>query len=254
MGTGKHMPDQVKRTVVVTGGSRGIGKAVCLAFAEPGTSIWFNYSSATVAAADTEKAIQDKGARACGVQVDVRFEDQVQSFFKQILEENGRIDVLVNNAGITRDGLIVRMKEKAWDEVMDINLKGAFLCSKAASRSMMQQHFGRIINITSLVGVTGNAGQANYVASKAGLIGLTKSMARELASRQVTVNAVAPGFIETDMTGTLDEEARNGIMTQIPLGRAGSAGEVASLVRFLASDDAAYITGQVIHVSGGMYI
>lgn len=248
------MPDQKKRTVVVTGGSRGIGKAVCLALADPFTSIWFNYSSAVSAAQDTENALREKGAQARGIQVDVRSEDQVKSFFKTILDEDRRIDVLVNNAGITRDGLIVRMKEKDWNEVMDINLKGAFLCSKVASRTMMQQHSGRIINITSLVGVTGNAGQANYVAAKAGLIGLTKSLARELAPRNITVNAVAPGFIDTDMTGALDEKTRENIISQIPLGRPGTSEDVAGVVEFLVSDKAAYLTGQVIHVSGGMYI
>ncbi|MBU1171682.1 MAG: 3-oxoacyl-[acyl-carrier-protein] reductase [Proteobacteria bacterium] len=248
------MPDQVERTVVVTGGSRGIGKAVCLAFADPHTSIWFNYSSDVSAAVETEKILREKGARAHGVKVDVRSEDQVKAFFKTLVAEYGRLDVLVNNAGITRDNLLVRMKEADWDGVMDINLKGAFLCSKVAARTMIQQHSGRIINITSLVGVTGNAGQSNYVAAKAGLIGLTKALARELAQRNITVNAVAPGFIDTGMTGILDETAREHILSQIPLGRAGSAAEVAGVVEFLASDKAAYMTGQVIHVSGGMYI
>jgi 3-oxoacyl-[acyl-carrier protein] reductase len=252
--TGHTMPDQVKRTVVVTGGSRGIGRAVCIAFAEPGTVVWFNYASASAAAGETEEAVRLKGAEVRSVKVDVRSEEEVKSFFKTVVEESGRIDVLVNNAGVTRDGLIVRMKESDWDQVMDVNLKGAFFCAKTAARTMMQQRFGRIINIASLVGVTGNAGQANYVAAKAGLIGLTKSLARELAPRNITVNAVAPGFIETDMTGTLDETARNSILSQIPLGRSGSADDVAGVVEFLASDRAAYMTGQVIHVSGGMYI
>lgn len=248
------MPEQIKRTVVVTGGSRGIGKAVCLAFADPYTSVWFNYSSQAAAAEETCDAIIKKGGMAQCRQVDVSSEEQVKAFFKAILDETGRIDVLVNNAGVTRDGLLVRMKEKDWDTVMDINLKGAFLCSKAAARPMIQAHGGRIINITSLVGVTGNAGQANYVASKAGLIGLTKSMARELASRNITVNAVAPGFIETDMTGALTEETKSAILAQIPLARAGTSDDVAGVTAFLASDAASYITGQVLHVSGGMYI
>lgn len=248
------MPEKIKRTVVVTGGSRGIGRAVCLAFAGPDTSVWFNYSSQVDAAEKTCEAIRAKGGKAQCRQVDVSSEEQVKTFFKSIVEETGRIDVLVNNAGVTRDGLLVRMKEKDWDSVMDINLKGAFLCSKAAARPMIQAHGGCIINITSMVGVTGNAGQANYVASKAGLIGLTKSMARELAPRNITVNAVAPGFIETDMTHALDESARESILAQIPLARAGTAHDVAGVAVFLASDAAAYITGQVIHVSGGMYI
>lgn len=248
------MPENITRTVVVTGGSRGIGRAVCLAFAGPGTSVWFNYSSNAAAAEETRDAIIEKGGEARCLKVDVCSEEQVKAFFKTILEETGRIDVLVNNAGITRDGLLVRMKEKDWDAVLDTNLKGAFFCSKAAARPMIQAHGGCIINITSMVGVIGNAGQANYVASKAGLIGLTKSMARELAPRNITVNAVAPGFIDTDMTGNLNEESRTSILAQIPLARAGTADEVAGVTAFLASDAAAYITGQIIHVSGGMFI
>ena len=248
------MPDQVKRTVVVTGGSRGIGRAVCLALAGPDSSVWFNFASAEDAARETERKILEKGGAARGLKVDVRSEDDVKKFFKTVVEETGRIDVLVNNAGVTRDGLVVRMKESDWDEVLDINLKGAFLCSKVAARTMMQQHYGRIISITSMVGVTGNAGQANYSASKAGLIGLTKSLARELAPRKITVNAVAPGYIDTDMTSVLDEKTRDNIMSLIPLGRSGTMEDVAGVVEFLASDKASYITGQVIHVSGGMYI
>ena len=248
------MPEKVKRTVVVTGGSRGIGRAVCIAFADPDTSVWFNYSSSSDAAKETERLIAKAGGQAIGAKVDVSSEEDVIAFFKRVVEETGRIDILVNNAGIARDGLIVRMKEKNWDDVININLKGAFLCCKAASRTMLKQQYGRIINITSLVGVTGNAGQANYVASKAGLIGLTKSIARELASRNITANAVAPGFIETDMTSALKEGAREEISKQIPLGRAGTVNDVAGVVKFLASDSAAYITGQTIHVSGGMHI
>ena len=248
------MPEKVKRTVVVTGGSRGIGRAVCIAFADQNTSVWFNYSSSSDAAQETERLIEEAGGQAIGVKVDVSSEEDVIAFFKRVVEETGRIDILVNNAGIARDGLIVRMKEKNWDDVININLKGAFLCCKAASRTMLKQQYGRIINITSLVGVTGNAGQANYVASKAGLIGLTKSIARELASRNITANAVAPGFIDTDMTSALKEGAREEISKQIPLGRAGTVNDVAGVVKFLASDSAAYITGQTIHVSGGMHI
>ncbi len=248
------MPDIGKRTVVVTGGSRGIGRAVCIAFADPKTSIWFNYSSSSAGAKETENLVSVAGGQATGLKVDVSSEEDVIAFFKKIIEETGRIDVLVNNAGIARDGLIVRMKEKNWDDVMSINLKGAFLCCKAATRTMLKQQYGRIINITSLVGVTGNAGQANYAASKAGLIGLTKSVARELATRNITANAIAPGFIETDMTSALKDEAREGIAKQIPLGRAGTVEDVAGVVRFLASDSASYITGQTIHVSGGMHI
>ncbi len=170
------------------------------------------------------------------------------------MTETGRIDVLVNNAGITRDGLLVRMKADDWDAVVDTNLKGAFLCTKMAAKVMMKQRYGRIINISSVVAVTGNPGQANYVASKAGLIGFTKAVALELASRGITVNAVAPGFIETDMTASLGEKARDAMVGQIPLGRAGTPDEVAAVVEFLASAKAAYLTGQVLHVSGGLYV
>ncbi len=240
--------------MVVTGGSRGIGRAVCLALADARTSVWFNYSSADEAARETEKQVFEKGGTARGLRVDVRSEEAIKHFFKTVLGETGRVDVLVNNAGITRDGLVVRMKESDWDEVMDINLKGAFLFSKVAARTMMQQHSGRIIMITSMVGVTGNAGQSNYAASKAGLIGLTKSLARELAPRNITVNAVAPGYIDTDMTATLNDKTKDQILSMIPLGRVGNQDDVAAAVEFLASDRASYITGQVLHVSGGMYI
>ena len=248
------MAGDIKRTIVVTGGSRGIGRAVCIAFAAPDTIIWFNYSSSSNAADETEKLVSEAGGTAKGMKVNVRSEKDITAFFKTVVEESGRIDILVNNAGVTRDGLIVRMKESAWDDVLDINLKGAFLCCKAVTRTMMKQHYGRIINITSLVGVTGNAGQANYVASKSGLIGLTKSIARELASRNITANAVAPGYIDTDMTSALTEDAQKEIIQQIPLQRAGTVEDIAGVVKFLASEDAAYITGQTIHVSGGMYI
>lgn len=248
------MSENPKRTVVVTGGSRGIGRAVCLAFAGPDTRIYFNCRAAADAARETERQVADAGGRATGIVADVTSETAVAELFDAALEGTGRVDVLVNNAGITRDGLLVRMKASAWDDVMDVNLKGTFNCMKAAAKIMMRQREGRIINIASLVGVTGNAGQANYVASKAGVIGLTKAVARELASRNVTANAVAPGYIETEMTDGLPEKSRNEMMAQIPLGRAGSPAEVASVVAFLASESAAYITGQVIHVSGGMYI
>lgn len=247
------MPDTSERCIVVTGGSRGIGRAVCLEFAEPGSRIYFNYASSEEAARETERLVAEKGGTAVGVRVDVTSEAEVTAFIKKVVDETGRIDVLVNNAGVTRDGLLVRMKEADWDQVNDTNLKGAFFCLKAVARPMMKQHFGRIINITSLVGVTGNAGQANYCASKAGLIGLTRSAARELASRQITVNAVAPGFIDTDMTADLTDEAKGSIMEQIPMGRQGTSEEVATAVSFLASEKAGYITGQVLHVNGGMF-
>jgi 3-oxoacyl-[acyl-carrier protein] reductase len=254
------MTEQEKRVVVVTGGSRGIGRAICLSFAAPNTSIYFNYFSPSdpeaeaAAAAETEKLIVEAQGFAESKSVNIVNENEVSSFFKEIIDKAGRIDVLVNNAGITKDGLLVRMKEQDWDAVLNVNLKGAFICTKIAAKLMMQQRFGRIINISSVVGVTGNVGQVNYSASKAGVIGLTKTAAKELASRGITVNAIAPGFIETDMTASLSDKARNAMLDQIPLKRAGYPKDVASVVAFLASEDASYITGQVIHVSGGMYI
>jgi len=248
------MTDQIKRTVVVTGGARGIGRAVCLAFAGHGVNVYFNYSSASAAASETERMVIEAGGYAKGMQADVCSEKEVEDFFEKILEETGRIDVLVNNAGITRDGLLVRMKEKDWDDVLDVNLKGTFICTKIAAKSMMKQRYGRIINISSVVGFSGNPGQANYVASKAGIIGFTKAVAKELASRGITANAVSPGFVETDMTESLSEKAKESMINQIPLGRAGKPEDVAVAVVFLASESASYITGQIIHVNGGMYM
>jgi 3-oxoacyl-[acyl-carrier protein] reductase len=248
------MPDSDKRIVWVTGGSRGIGRAICLAFAKADTHVYFNYSSASDAAAETEKRVAAAGGTATGLRVNVASEKEVFDFVGRIVEESGRIDVLVNNAAITRDGLIVRMKESDWDDVLDTNLKGAFNCIKAVAKPMIKQRSGRIINVSSVVGVSGNPGQANYVASKAGVIGLAKAVAKELASRGITVNAVAPGYIETDMTASLAEKAKEAMVAMIPLGRAGKSEDVAAVVAFLASDEAGYITGQVIHVSGGMYM
>jgi len=254
------MTKQNKHTVVVTGGSRGIGRAICLALAAPETQIYFNYFSPTdpdaekAAADETERLVADAQGTAIGRSVNVAVEKEVADFFEEVLGATGRIDVLVNNAGITKDGLLVRMKEQDWDIVLDINLKGAFRCAQIAAKAMMKQRYGRIINISSVVGVTGNPGQANYSASKAGLIGLTKTTARELATRGVTVNAIAPGFIETDMTASLSEKARDAMLSQVPLGRAGQPEDIAAVVAFLAAENASYITGQVIHVSGGMYM
>ena len=248
------MTDGDKRTILVTGGSRGIGRGICLAFARSGNHIYFNYSSAGEAAAQTEKLVAEAGGTATGIQVNVASEKEVIGFVARALDETGRVDVLVNNAGITRDGLLVRMKESDWEDVLNINLKGTFLCIKAVTKPMMKQRFGRIINVSSVVGVSGNPGQANYVASKAGIIGLTKGVAKELASRNITANVVAPGYIETDMTANLPDKAKEAMVSQIPLGRPGTAEDIAEAVVFLASDKAAYITGQTLHVSGGMYM
>lgn len=248
------MTDSVKRTILVTGGSRGIGRGICLAFAHADNHIFFNYSSAGEAAAQTERLVTEAGGTATGIQVNVASEKEVSEFVAHALDETGRIDVLVNNAGITRDGLLVRMKESDWEDVLNINLKGTFLCIKAVTKPMMKQRYGRIISVSSVVGVSGNPGQANYVASKAGIIGLTKGVAKELASRGITANVVAPGYIETDMTADLPDKAKEAMVNQIPLGRAGTPEDIAAAVVFLASDQAAYITGQVIHVSGGMYM
>ncbi len=254
------MTGEDQRAVVVTGGSRGIGRAICRTLARPGTHVFFNYytpgdrQEEEAAADETCKLIESAGGKATGIWANVADKDQVKDFFKQVMDACGRIDVLVNNAGITRDNLLVRMKESEWDDVLEVNLKGPFLCIQIAARVMMKQRSGRIVNIASIVGVVGNPGQANYVASKAGIIGLTKTAAREYASRGVTVNAVAPGFIETDMTAKLPEKVKAAMLAQIPLGRPGTPDDVAAAVRFLASEDAAYITGQVIHVSGGMYM
>jgi 3-oxoacyl-[acyl-carrier protein] reductase len=248
------MTEGIKRTILVTGGSRGIGRGICLAFAHADNHIFFNYSSAGEAAAQTEKLVAEAGGTATGLQVNVASEKEVAGFVARALDDTGRVDVLVNNAGITRDGLLVRMKESDWEDVLNINLKGTFLCIKAVTKPMMKQRFGRIINVSSVVGVSGNPGQANYVASKAGIIGLTKGVAKELASRNITANVVAPGYIETDMTADLPDKAKDAMVSQIPLGRPGTAEDIAEAVVFLASDKAAYITGQTLHVSGGMYM
>jgi 3-oxoacyl-[acyl-carrier protein] reductase len=252
--------DTNERVVVVTGGSRGIGRAICQAFAAADTRIFFNYYSPAdpqaeeAAATETVDLVSRAGGAAMGVCANIAATEEVNGFFDKVMADAGRIDVLVNNAGITRDNLLVRMKEAEWDAVLSVNLKGPFLCTQAAAKIMMKQRSGRIINIASIVGVIGNAGQANYVAAKAGIIGLTKTAAKEYAARGVTVNAVAPGFIETDMTAGLPEKVRLGMLAMVPLGRPGQPADVAGAVAFLASDAAAYITGQVLHVSGGMYM
>ena len=238
------------QTALVTGGGRGIGRAVALALAEAGAEVIVNYSSSATAADEVVQSIQAKGGTAYALQANVAIEADVDRLIKTVLERSGRLDVLVNNAGITRDGLMMRMKTNDWQAVIDLNLTGVFLCSRAVARPMLKQKSGRIINITSVVGLIGNAGQANYAAAKAGVIGLTRTTAKELASRGITVNAVAPGFIATDMTKDLDADT---ILRDIPLGRFGTQEQVAGVVRFLAADPASsYITGQVIQVDGGM--
>ena len=238
--------------VLVTGGSRGIGKAAALACAREGAHIIINYAGNVKAAEETVKEISDLGQKCLAVQADISKLADVERLIEEATAEFGKIDILVNNAGITRDGLLMRMKEEDWDAVIETNLKGIFLCTKAVIRGMMKQRSGRIINMTSVVGVMGNAGQANYAAAKAGVIGFTKSTAKELASRGITVNAIAPGFIHSDMTFVLPENVKEEMVKAIPIGRMGEAEEVADAVVFLASNSARYITGQVIHVDGGM--
>ena len=240
------------KTAVVTGGSRGIGRAICEELARGGANVVLCYAGRAEAAQETVAACEALGAKALAVQCNVADEAQAKALMDAAVQAFGRIDILVNNAGITRDGLVMMMKEADFDAVIETNLKGTFLCMKAVSRIMMKQRYGRIVNLSSVVGLRGNAGQVNYAASKAGVVGMTKSLARELGSRSVTVNAIAPGFIETDMTAVLPENIKEGLLGSIPLGRLGQAEEVAALAAFLCSEQAGYITGQVIHVDGGM--
>ncbi len=242
------------KVAIVSGGSRGIGRAISLALAEDGAEVALLYAGNHQAAEEVVAQIKEKGKEALAIQADISQADQVDAAVKQVMERYGRIDILVNNAGITRDNLLLRMKEEDWDQVLNTNLKGVFLLTKAVVRPMMRQRSGRIINISSIVGVVGNPGQANYVAAKAGVIGFTKTVAKEVASRGITVNAIAPGFIDTDMTATLGDEVREQLMNRIPLGRLGSPDDIAGAVKFLASDHAAYITGHTLHVDGGMAI
>lgn len=242
----------VGKVALVTGGSRGIGRAVALKLAENGADVAINYAGNTAAAEEVKAAIEKLGRKAMLVQGSVADTDGVQALVNQVVKELGRLDILINNAGITRDGLLMRMKEADWDAVLETNLKGVFNCSKAVMRTMMKQKSGRIVNMASVVGEMGNAGQANYAAAKAGVIGFTKSLAKEVASRGITVNAVAPGFIATDMTKVLTDDQKAEMARSIPLGRAGQPEDVANAVLFLASEGAAYITGQVLNVDGGM--
>lgn len=244
-----------KKVALVTGGSRGIGRAICERLAKDGMDIIFNYNNGEAAAQETIALCKNHGVEAYAVKADVSDSAACMELVAKTLElSGGQLDVLVNNAGITRDGLIIRMSDEDFDAVMDVNLKGAFCMMREASKIMLKKKSGRIINISSVVGVMGNAGQVNYAASKAGIIGMTKSLARELASRKITVNAIAPGMIETDMTGVLSDTAKEKILESIPFKEMGRAEDVANAVAFLAGEDSRYITGQVICVDGGMAI
>ncbi len=240
------------KVALVTGGSRGIGRSICVALAKEGAKVFINFASNSMAAEETVKLCPEGSAELLGF--DVANADSVEEAFDQIKSKAGKLDILVNNAGVTSDQLMIRLKDEDWKRTLSINLDGAFYCGRAAAKLMMKARYGRIINISSVVGQMGNVGQVAYVSSKAGLIGMTKAMARELASRGVTVNAVAPGYIETDMTKELDAALREQLSASIPLGRTGQPEEIAATVAFLASDMAGYITGQVIGVNGGLYM
>lgn len=242
------------QVAIVTGGSRGIGKAVCLGLAKEGMHVVINYTSNEDAAKDTKEACEKEGVKVLLVKGDIGKEETIGRLFEEALSLTGAIDVLVNNAGITRDNLLIRMKEEEFDAVIHTNLRGTFLCMKAAAKIMMRQRYGRIINMSSVIGLRGNVGQVNYAASKAGVIGMTKSLAKELAGRGVTVNAVAPGMIETDMTGVLSDKIREGILNEIPMKKMGNPEDVANAVLFFAKDESAYVTGQVLCVDGGMAV
>ncbi|BAQ10483.1 3-ketoacyl-acp reductase [Bacillus sp. OxB-1] len=240
------------KAAIVTGASRGIGREIALLLGKEGARVAVNYSGSKEKADEVVGLIREAGGEAFAIQADVSDADSVKNMIDETLKTFGSIDILVNNAGITKDNLLMRMKEDEWDDVININMKGVFLCTKGVTRQMMKQRAGKIVNVASIVGVSGNPGQANYVAAKAGVIGFTKTAAKELASRNINVNAVAPGFITTDMTEVLTDEVKEQMLSVIPLGKLGSPQDVARSVLFLLSDDAAYITGQTIHVDGGM--
>jgi 3-oxoacyl-[acyl-carrier protein] reductase len=242
------------RIALVTGGSRGIGRAISVELARLGAHVYVNFSSSPQAAEETVKLCEEVGGKATLLGFNVSKGEEVEKAFDSVREKSGKLDILVNNAGITKDGLFVRLKEEDWRQVLAVNLDGAFLCARAAAKIMMKNRYGRIVNISSVVGEMGNAGQAAYVSSKAAVNGLTKALARELGSRNVTVNSITPGFIETDMTHGLSEDLRAEHLKAIPLGRYGDPTEVANLVGFLAQEGAGYITGQIIGINGGMYM
>ena len=247
----KSLENQV---ALVTGGSRGIGKAVCLMLAKEGAFVYVNYSSNEQKALDVVKEIKDAGGDAKALGFRVQEKQEVENAINQIKEEKGKIDILVNNAGIARDSLLIRAKDEDWAQTLDVNLTGVFYVSKEAAKLMLKEKYGRIVNISSVVGQMGNIGQCAYSASKAGVIGFSKSLAKELASKNITVNVVAPGFIETDMTNSLNDKVKDGILSQIPVNRFAKPSEVANAVGFFVSPDSSYITGQIIGVTGGLYM
>lgn len=240
------------KTAIITGAGRGIGRAIALQFAQYGARVVLNYRNSITQVEELLKTIRSSGGEAIAIKADISKENEVKHLIEETIREYKTLDILVNNAGINKDNLLIRMSEEEFDNVIDINLKGTFFCMKYGAKVMLKQRFGKIINISSVVGIAGNMGQANYAASKAGVIGLTKSAARELASRGITVNAVAPGFIQTDMTDALSDRVKEASIAAIPLGRFGNAVEIAGAVSFLASEAANYITGQVLQVDGGM--
>jgi 3-oxoacyl-[acyl-carrier protein] reductase len=241
------------RTALITGAARGIGRATAVRLARDGARVAINYKGNAEAAAEAKRLVEQAGSSAATIQGDVSVDADAERVVKEAVGfGEGKLDILVNNAGITRDDLLIRMTPQAWDEVLDLNLRGAFLITRAAMRPMMKARYGRIVNVSSVAGVAGNAGQANYAAAKAGLIGFTKTVAREMASRNITCNAVAPGFVPTDLTNALLKQMEETILKQIPLGRFGTVEDVANTIAFLVSDDASYITGQVVQIDGGM--
>lgn len=243
-----------RKVALVTGGSRGIGRAICLRLASMGAKVYINYVSRPEAAEETKALIEKNGGIGKIIKFNIAEAPEIDEALKKLIAEEGSIDILVNNAGITRDNIVARMKDGEWDDVLQTNLKGAFLCSRAASKSMMKKRWGRIVNISSVIGFIGNSGQANYAAAKAGVVALAKSLAKEYASRNITVNCVAPGFVKTEMTAKLSDSIKEQLLKEIPLNSLGEVEDIAAAVAFLASEDARYITGQTIHVNGGMYM
>lgn len=241
-----------KKNALITGGSRGIGRAIAMELSRQGINIIITYNSSEEKALEVIKEVENNGVKGLAVKADVSSEEDVKNMMKTIKNQFDSVDILVNNAGVTKDNLLLRMKTEEWDKVMDTNLKGVYLCTKAVARGMMKKRYGKIINIASVVGISGNAGQGNYSASKAGVIGFTKSIAKELGSRGITVNGVAPGFVETDMTEVLSEDIKKHSLNMIPLKRFGKPEDIANVVGFLCSEKADYITGQIINVDGGM--